>query len=524
MNENMPVADAVRLRAGASIDGKYRLDALIAKGGMGSVWRARHVELGVEVAIKFVNGSIAQLELARARFAREAKAAAALRHPNVVDVRDYGFDGALPYLVMELLSGEDLAERLKREGRISLAQTAAIVTQVARALGRAHDAGIVHRDLKPGNVFLARIDGVEVAKLLDFGVAKDTLGRFELGELKQSNVSLVEIDGIEVARCHDADATRPGDSTQPGVVVGSPRYMSPEQLSASRDLDGRSDVWSLGVIAFRCLTGEVPFPGDMRAVARGILLDPIPRATRVAPDLPPVLDAFFTRALARNRDDRFATADEMAAALAAIAAPARPPPEPTPPSEQPVPSAPAAPEGDRDGRLATLPVDGDALAARRRRPKEAATTMRLTSHRLGAAQSSWRAALDATLAGSSTTARHAPPPEAAHGDSIPDPYAHPRPNRAATAGVVAAVAAACLSVALLARTPEQIPQGAAAASPASALPAPPDPPAAAPPSDPTPVESAPPSASPAPAASHPGDHNAAKRPPAKKPRPPSAVF
>ncbi len=344
----MSMTDPSRLQTGASIGGKYRLEAMMAKGGMGAVWRARHVELGVPVAVKFMDGALAAPGAARVRFAREAKAAAALRHPNIVDVHDYGVDRGLPYLVMEHLVGEDLSARLARKGRLPLAETKAIVAQVARALSCAHAAGVVHRDLKPGNIFLANVHGEEVVKLLDFGVAKDTEGRFVLRDLKQGNVSLVDIDADKVVSRLEAgeakEGTRPSNEhTLPGLAVGSPRYMSPEQLRAAKDIDGRSDLWGLGVIAFRCLTGELPFPGDMDALVRGILQGPTPSATRVTPDLPPAIDAFFDRALARDRDERFATADEMSAALSAIDAATPPAPiEAAPPAS--ARTAPAEPQ------------------------------------------------------------------------------------------------------------------------------------------------------------------------------------
>src|SRR5262249_15523448 len=163
-------------------------------------------------------------------------------------------------LVMELLRGEDLGERLKTKGRLTLAETAALVTPIARALRGAHDAGIVHRDLKPSNIFLARIDEEEeVPKILDFGVAKDT--------------SAAQIEG---------------EATKTGEIIGSPHYMSPEQVRGLKDLDARSDLWALGVIVFRCLTGQLPFPGEaIGAVIGQILADPIPLATSIAPDLPP---------------------------------------------------------------------------------------------------------------------------------------------------------------------------------------------------------------------------------------------
>ena len=284
------MSTAPRLVAGSVIGGKYRLEAPVARGGMGAVWRAQHIALGVRVAVKFMDAAYASSPTLRARFATEAKAAAGLSNRHIVDVRDYGVDGDTPYLVMELLRGEDLGARLHRERRISLAATAALVSQVARGLRGAHDAGLIHRDLKPGNIFLAVAEDEETVKVLDFGIAKDSAARFG------------------------------GETTATGDMMGSPQYMSPEQVRGARDLDPRSDVWAIGVIVFRCLTGRLPFDADVvGAVIGQILADPIPIATRLAPDLPPAIDAFFARALARDRAARFGSVRELSAALSALA-------------------------------------------------------------------------------------------------------------------------------------------------------------------------------------------------------------
>src|SRR6185503_490819 len=172
---------------------------------------AHHLQLDTQVALKFI-APLAEGGDTRPRFEREARAAAQLRSPHVVQILDHGVDGDQPYIAMELLEGEDLGERLRKENRISLQAAAIIFTQAAKALRRAHDAGIIHRDLKPSNVFLARFDEDEVVKLLDFGVAKDL--------------------GVST-----------GGFTQTGVIFGSPAYMSPEQARGARVLDHRSDLW-----------------------------------------------------------------------------------------------------------------------------------------------------------------------------------------------------------------------------------------------------------------------------------------
>jgi serine/threonine-protein kinase len=277
------------LEVGGVVASKYRLVRPLAKGGMGSVWVARHVQLDVDVAVKFMAPTYAESADARARFEREAKAAAQLKSPNVVQVHDYGIADGIPYLVMELLQGEDLGERLRRERRLSLPAVAAVLVPVCRALRRAHDAGIVHRDLKPGNIFLARQDDEESVKVLDFGVAKVT------------------------------DPGSGASATKDGSLVGSPNYMSPEQVRAKR-VDHRSDLWSMGVVLFEAVTGQLPFPGDdVGDVLVEVCTAPIPVPSQVARDLRPEVDRFFERALARDPAARFQSARELAEAFTALA-------------------------------------------------------------------------------------------------------------------------------------------------------------------------------------------------------------
>jgi serine/threonine-protein kinase len=289
-----PPTEAPELRPGDMIVGKFRLERVIGRGGMGSVWAARQVQLDMPVALKFIETEEGvDLAEARIRFEREARAAGQIRSPHVVQILDHGIDGDRPYIVMELLEGEDLGARLRRERRISCKEAARVVSQAAKALKRAHEAGIIHRDLKPGNVFLARFDDDEVVKLLDFGVAK----------------------------IRRAGALDPAAATRLGIVFGSPAYMSPEQARGAQHIDHRTDLWSLAVILYRAITGVKPFEADSLAdlVVR-VCIDPLPVATRSAPDLPPAVDAFFMRAFARDSAQRFATAPELAAAFdAAIA-------------------------------------------------------------------------------------------------------------------------------------------------------------------------------------------------------------
>src|SRR5215472_5515412 len=178
---------------------RFRLNRLLGRGGMGSVWHATHLGLDVPCAVKFIEGEGAQVPEMQARFEREAKAAAQLRSPNVVQILDHGVCQGTPYIAMELLDGEDLAKRLVRVGRLPPHELLRIVVQVCRALTRAHAVGIVHRDLKPDNIFLVQDDDREIAKVLDFGIAKQNSTALE------------------------------GSSTKTGAMLGTPYYMSPEQ-------------------------------------------------------------------------------------------------------------------------------------------------------------------------------------------------------------------------------------------------------------------------------------------------------
>jgi len=289
------------LSPGDVIAGKFRLERVIGRGGMGAVWAGRHLQLDMPVALKFIEpasvtpGAAGDGADARIRFEREARAAGQIRSPHVVHILDHGIDGDRPYIAMELLEGEDLGQRLRRERRIGLLAASRIVTQAAKALRRAHEAGIIHRDLKPGNIFLARFDDDEVVKLLDFGVAK----------------------------MRRAGAIDEPLATQVGVVFGSPSYLSPEQARGARAIDHRSDLWSLAVILFRSITGVKPFEAASIAdLVVKLCIDPLPVPSRVAPELPPAIDRFFERAFARDPDLRFSSAPELAAAFeAAIAAP-----------------------------------------------------------------------------------------------------------------------------------------------------------------------------------------------------------
>ncbi len=275
---------------GTIVFGRYVLRRELARGCMGSVWIGLDKRLQREVAVKLMQRNMVDHHEARSRFEREAMAVAQLRSPHIVQIFDYGIDHEIPFIVMELLEGDDLKARLKRLKTLSLEQTSQLVAQAAKGLAAAHAASIIHRDLKPANLFLVRSGDEELLKLLDFGVAK-------------------------------ADDMRDDEEevTKVGMVLGTPQYMSPEQARGMADIDHRADLWSLGVIAFRCLTGRLPFSGkNVTEVIVAMLTQCAPPATSFAPHLPVEIDEFFGRALAPNPANRFASAREMATALAAI--------------------------------------------------------------------------------------------------------------------------------------------------------------------------------------------------------------
>ena len=262
---------------------------------MGAVWAALDASLRRRVAVKLMSPDHVASPAARSRFEREAMAIAQLQSPNVVQIYDYGIDGDTPYIVMELLDGEDLQTRLNRLGKLPITAAAPILNQVAKALAAAHATGIVHRDIKPANIFIARHDNDESVKVLDFGVAALVSGLL----------------GAENA------------VTRAGGVVGTPHYMSPEQVRGSRGVDFKSDLWSLAVVAYRAVTGRLPFEAEaFGELLIEICTDPVPPPSRlgVSAELDSEADRFFDRALARDPAKRFGSAREMTAAFAALAA------------------------------------------------------------------------------------------------------------------------------------------------------------------------------------------------------------
>jgi serine/threonine protein kinase len=272
-------------REGEILAGKYRLEKLLGRGAVGIIYRAQNTLIGRTVAIKLLRPEHAADEDLVRRFITEARAANMVRHPNVVDVLDIGKDEAgVPFIVEEFLEGEDLARHVQSKGgRLSAAEALEILIPVAEAVGHAHAQGVVHRDLKPENVFLARSDGRVVPKLLDFGLSRI---RVAPGEIR---------------------------ATATGMTMGSPAYMSPEQIEGSKDLDARADVWSLGVILFEVLSGRLPFSGDSHvAVFVQITWAEPPKLLQFAPDAPRELGMVVSRCLRRSVDHRYPSAAELA--------------------------------------------------------------------------------------------------------------------------------------------------------------------------------------------------------------------
>jgi serine/threonine-protein kinase len=273
--------------------GRYRLEALLRRGGMGSVWRAEHLQLKSPLAIKVLEAEIAKEPAMLQRFLREAQAAAALRSPNVVQIFDYGVEDEQAFIAMEMLQGETLSERIARLGRVPPEELLRFVSEILRAVHKAHEAGIIHRDLKPDNVFIVK-DEPEFAKVLDFGVAKVAKG------------VLGDVTGI---------------GTQAGMMLGTPYYMSPEQAQA-KGIDRRSDLWSIAVIAFEALLGERPFRAEsLGDLVIAICTLPTPVPSRVGP-VPPGFDEWFVRGTQRDPARRFQSAREMADELEQVLRPA----------------------------------------------------------------------------------------------------------------------------------------------------------------------------------------------------------
>jgi eukaryotic-like serine/threonine-protein kinase len=273
--------------------GNYRATALLGEGGMGEVYLAEHPGIGRQVAIKVLRRELGHDEQVLARFINEARAANAIRHPNIIEILDSGMtENGISYLVMELLRGEPLAARIRRKGRLVPQEAVALTNQTASALGAAHAKGIVHRDLKPDNLFVVPDEanpGLEHVKVLDFGIAK-----------LQANASAGSV------------------KTRTGALMGTPIYMSPEQCLGTKEVDWRSDIYSLGAILYEMLTGQPPFVSEGFGALLNMHLTQPPRPPcQMAPAISPGLDEAVLKMLAKKPEDRFQTMVEVQSALAA---------------------------------------------------------------------------------------------------------------------------------------------------------------------------------------------------------------
>jgi serine/threonine protein kinase len=284
---------SARAQVGTVLEGAYRLTRLLGEGGMGAVYEAVHIRLDKKVAVKVMARELAGSGEALARFRREVQVTSKLAHPHIVHVSDFGTaPGGEPFLVMEHLEGEDLADRLNRVGRLPLATTVGIVNQVSSALAATHAKGIVHRDLKPENLFLLRVEGVtDFVKVVDFGISK----------VKASNEKL----------------------TRASVMMGTPAYMAPEQATGRvDDIDHRTDQWALACIAWEMLSGEEPFTAkDTPTLLYNITHVEPPPLKVAAADVSPDLEAVLRRALSKRQGDRFPTISAFSRAFGAATTP-----------------------------------------------------------------------------------------------------------------------------------------------------------------------------------------------------------
>lgn len=275
------------VQEGEVLAGKFRVEKVLGVGGMGVVVAARHLQLDQKVAIKFLLADALQFPAVTERFAREARAAARIQSPHVARVIDVGtMDNGAPYMVMEYLEGEDLDQRLSREGRVPVTEALRLVLQACEALAEAHAAGIVHRDLKPANLFLARQkDRRVLVKVLDFGISK-------MEEPGQTNL------------------------TKTSTMVGTPYYMSQEQLTNSKAVDVRADIWSLGVILYELMTGHRPYTAEtMPEIVAAILQNTPDRPSELEPSISAELEAVIFKCLRSKVSERYQSVAELAQAL-----------------------------------------------------------------------------------------------------------------------------------------------------------------------------------------------------------------
>lgn len=281
---------------GSCLAGRYEVVAKIGEGGMGAVYEARHKLIGKRVAIKVLLDKYVQKREIVARLEQEARLASSIGHDHIVDITDFGeTDDGRTFVVMEYLEGDSLATLLQREGPLPPTRVIALARQVASALGAAHEKGIVHRDVKPDNIFIIRKNGRDFAKVVDFGISK-------------------------AMRPPDEDSASPR-LTHTGMVLGTPLYMSPEQARGEEVLDHRIDIFSLGVIVFECLTGEVPFRGTnyLNIISQVVSQEPRPpRELRPDQGISEALEAVVLKAMAKDRGQRYQTMAELDSDLARL--------------------------------------------------------------------------------------------------------------------------------------------------------------------------------------------------------------
>jgi serine/threonine-protein kinase len=434
------------LGADRVVDDRYVLEALIGRGGMGEVWRARHVTLRSAVAIKFLRGSSDPSERARRRFLTEAQVTANLNTRHAVQVFDFGVtEDGLPYLVMELLDGETLDERIERLGRLSIADTARILQKAARALERAHALGIVHRDFKPENVMLVPDEEEgELVKVVDFGIAK------LVGDLDHT---------LKCALGSIAQAMRPRSSPALDVTtggVGTPQYMAPEQVQDAPHVGPAADIWAFGVVAYECLTGYRPFEDESvgKLLMRVLAADP-PRASKIAPGVPALFDEWFRVACARLPADRFPDIQTAASALATALGTAENEARPSPPPEAVVSDPRAGASVPQTLESATSAADPESsLAESPLSASPLASTLGSTPPPAGEAPEAEIEASPAEL--------EPPPPAAPAPRSVRLPAPAPRVSRLTRSAIGAALLVAALAAMLAFRREPRAPREAAA--------------------------------------------------------------
>jgi serine/threonine-protein kinase len=443
--------------------GKYKVERVVGVGGMGVVLAARHLELDERVAIKMLLPTLSPLGEPATRFVREARAAIKIRNEHVVRVFDVGrLEGGAPYIVMEYLEGSDLSRLVEEIGPLRVEDAIEYVVQACEAIAAAHALGTVHRDLKPANLFLARTgDGRACVKVLDFGISKIAEG----------------------------DAGSPRGLTSTSAIMGTPCFMSPEQLRSTRDVDARADIWSIGAILHALLTGDPPYDGESNAdVSAKIIRDAPTPIRQIRPEVPKEVEDVILRCLEKDPSARFKDVAELAQALAAVThresikvsaarvsrgaagvAPTMMSRRSDPPAAEAPPSVPTGPTrtasawgetGRHDvpqgrGRTA-LRVGGTLLAAAALVAIGAVGVTRLQ-----------RQTPAATPAGASIPV----PPSFAVSTPVPEPSASPAPvppaSASATAGAASSVAAPPAKPAIVRRAP--------IASASAAPPAPPRP-------------------------------------------------